>query len=159
MPRRNLIARLLLTITAVASVVVATSSGVVASNAPIELRFQKDCPVLTCDGWLVAANGTQIAGTATHDEIPFSSLRFSDNVLHYSLTGSMTGPGSSITIAADGILNYNISPNLTVLDGTVTSGTWDGRALGGARIHIVAERLSGYDGHTFGGTLTILPAS
>lgn len=118
-----------------------------ASNAPIEIDFVKDCPAYTC-------SETAASPVDVYTEI--TSAWFSGSVLHYTATETLSSGAGSVTIDFVGMANYLQDPTTTVLRGTVTSGSWNGVALAGARVFASAARVSGT---TFAGSVRIMPGS
>lgn len=118
-----------------------------ASNQPVVIYFEKDCPAFTCTE--TAASPVDVATTIT-------SGWLSGYVFHYTATETISSAVGSVTLDLAGVLVFPRDPNLTVLDGTVTSGAWNGVDLAGARVHASAVRVTGT---TFAGSVQIMPAS
>jgi hypothetical protein len=116
-----------------------------AASSPIVIEFQKDCPEFTC--WETAASPVAVEATIT-------SGWLSGSVFHYTSNETLSSAEGSVTIDFVGVLILDRSPNLTVLSGTVRSGSWSGVDLSGARVHATAIRL--FD-TTFGGSVQIMP--
>jgi hypothetical protein len=126
---------------------VALTGTVQGSNRVIIIDFVKDCPVDTCDH-------TADSPVDVHTQV--TSYWVSGPILHYTATETLTSDNGSVTIDLVGQLNYARTPNLTVLSGVVTAGSWGGVSLVRAEVHAWAERI---EGTTFGGSVQIMPAS
>jgi hypothetical protein len=116
-----------------------------AASGPIEIAFVKDCPAFTC--WETAASPVEVATQITGG-------RLSGKVFHYTAIETLSSAVGYVTIEFRGALILSRDPNLTVLQGTVASGSWNGLELAGAEVHASAIRLHDT---TFGGSIWILP--
>ena len=119
-----------------------------ASPEPIVIGFEKDCPELTCE---------ETSGSPVDVSTSITPVAFGGGVLHYTASETITSTAGSVQLSLTGMLNLNTDPDLTVVHGTVVSGSWNGVAVGGARIHVAAVRVG--SSTVFRGTITILPGS
>ena len=119
-----------------------------ASREPIVIGFEKDCPELTCEETSASPVGVSTSVTP---------VAFRGEVLHYTASETVSSGAGSLTLSLTGVLNLNTDPDFTVVHGTVVSGSWNGVAVGGARIHVSAVRVG--SSTIFRGTITILPGS
>lgn len=118
-----------------------------ASNEPLVISFEKDCPEFTC---------SETASSPVDVETVITSGWLSGYVFHYTATETLSSADGSVTIDLVGVLMLAQDPDLTVLNGTVASGSWNGVDLAGAQVHALAVRVSG---STFAGWVQIMPAS
>jgi hypothetical protein len=118
-----------------------------ASNGPVVIGFEKDCPELTCE---------ETAGSPVQVSTVVTPLAFAGGIFHYSATETLSSASGSVTVSLAGILNMNTDPDFTVLHGTVASGSWNGVNLTGAQVHASAIRVAGT---TFAGSVAIMPGS
>lgn len=125
----------------------APAGAVRASSSPVVIDFEKSCPAFTCEE--TAASPVDVATAIT-------SGWLSGSVFHYTATETLSSANGSVTLDLVGVLVLNRVPNLTVLHGTVTSGSWDGVDLAGAEVYASAVRVGG---STFAGFVQIMPAS
>lgn len=124
-----------------------TPAGIAqASNEPIVISFEKDCPGFTC---------TETASSPVDVETVITSGWLSGDVFHYTATETLSSGDGSVTVDLVGVLMLARDPDLTVLNGTVTSGSWNGIDLAGARVHASAVRVTG---SIFAGWVQIMPA-
>ena len=123
----------------------APMQAVRAASAPIAISFVKDCPEFTC--WDTVESPVNVSTQITGG-------RLSGAVFHYTATETLSSAAGSVTIEFRGSLVLNLDPNLTVLKGTVTHGSWNGLDLAGAEVHAAATRLHDT---TFGGSVWIMP--
>lgn len=118
-----------------------------AANPPIVIHFERDCPILSC---------TETASSPVAVATEVTPVKASGSVFHYTAIETLSSASGSVTLSMTGILNFAQTPNLTVLNGVVVQGSFNGVELSGARIHANATRLFGT---TFGGSLWIFPSS
>jgi|SRR5215207_1270106 len=119
-----------------------------ASREPIMIGFEKDCPELTCE---------ETSNSPVDVSTSITPVAFGGEVLHYNASETVSSAAGSLTLSLTGVLNLNTDPDLTVVHGTVVSGSWNGVDVGGARIHVSAVRVG--SSTVFRGTITILPGS
>jgi hypothetical protein len=117
------------------------------SGRPIVIPFSKDCPELTCE---------ETPGSPVEVSTVITPVSFADGILHYTAVETISSAKGSVTLSLSGLLDTNREPDVTVLTGTVTSGSWKGKSLTGAWVHGWAVRVSGT---TFAGVITIKPAA
>ena len=142
-------------LTAAAAAVLALGLAPSAASAkpPVTLHFEKDCPVLTCNGSLVSPAGKPVPGSSVETEV--TPLWPGDDILHYSAIETITARQGKIEMQLLGILDFRAEPDITYVMGTVESGTWRGRSVAGAGITAVATRAFGT---TFRGVIHLRPA-
>lgn len=118
-----------------------------ASNEPLVISFEKDCPGFTC---------SETASSPVDVETVITSGWLSGAVFHYTATETLSSADGSVTVDLAGVLMLAQDPDLTILNGTVTGGSWNGVDLVGAQVHASAVRVTG---STFAGWVRIMPAS
>lgn len=118
-----------------------------ASNKPLVIYFEKDCPAFTC---------AETAASPVDVDTAITSGWLSGYVFHYTATETVSSAAGSVTLDLAGVLMLHRNPNLTILHGTVTSGSWNGVDLTGAQVHASAVRVTGT---IFAGWVQIMPAS
>ena len=118
-----------------------------ASDGVIVIAFEKDCPEYTC---------TETAASPVDVYTEITSGWLSGSVFHYTAMETLSSASGSVTVAFDGVLILHRDPNLTTLNGTLTSGSWNGVDLTGAEVHASAIRVAGT---TFAGSVQIMSAS
>ena len=118
-----------------------------ASSGAVVIAFEKDCPAYTC---------TETATSPVDVYTEVTPAWLSGSVFHYTATETLTSASGSVTVAFDGVLILDRDPNLTTLNGTVTSGSWNGVDLTGAQVHASAFRVTGT---IFAGSVQIMPGS
>jgi hypothetical protein len=140
--------RLVLVLLAVGALA-ASAAAATASNAAIELAFEKQGSVL--DSHYI---GTATGGVAV--DMQLSDKYYTGNVQHFTATLRLEWPDERVlTALLDG--RFNNSTGKTVLNGEVASG-W----LRGAQVHEEGQ-LVGFDPSTmiarFVGTVQLMPGS
>jgi len=129
--------------------------GAASASEPVKLRFQKDCPVLECTGYLLTPAGKPIPGSiVTTTTTPVWAPEGGD-FFHYSAVETIAAREGTIEMRLVGILDFGAEPDVTSVIGTVESGSWRGRPLAGAAITAQATRVFGT---TFRGVVRIRPA-
>ena len=118
-----------------------------ASNQPIAIDFEKDCPEFTCE---------ETSGSPVDVSTVLTVESFAGGVLHYTAAETVSSAAGSLTMRLVGMLNLNADPDLTIVHGTVERGSWNGVELSGANLHVSAVRVGG---SVFRGTITVLPGS
>jgi hypothetical protein len=140
--------RMLITLMTLGAVAALSAPAAVAQSDPIRIAFVKTCPAFTCTGTSPVEVETEVTSFWQSGE---------SFVFHLSAAETLSSGSSSVTVRIHGILNSYPDPNLVVMTGTVTSGSWQGTQLTGARVHVLANRVGSTS--TFAGTMTILPGS
>ena len=117
------------------------------AGKPIVIGFEKDCPELTC---------TETARSRVDVTTEITPISFEAGIFRYTAVETLSSRRGSVTLNLTGFLDTNAEPDFTVLYGSVTQGSWNGRRLDGAQVFAAARRVSGT---TFAGFVVIVPAS
>lgn len=134
----------LLLLVAVVGAVAVWTAPVAASNAPIEITFEKR--------WAAPGYYVGTTGGGGSIEMWVSNSSVTGNTQHFDVTIRATlAGGQAFTAALDGTFNFSTAK--TLLNGTVTEG-W----LAGARAHEQGQ-LVDPGTLTFTGTLRLMPGS
>ena len=140
---------------AAAVLALAVAPAGAAANETVQLRFQKDCPVLSCTGSLLSHAGTPIRGSHVSSVLAPVWSSDAEDTLHYSAVEDISAPQGKFRMRLLGIVDYTADPTLTYVIGTVETGTWRGRDLTRASITVLATRAFGT---TFRGVIRLRPA-
>ena len=119
----------------------ADSSG----RRAITIEFEKDCPELTCE---------QTASSPVDVSTVVTPVGLEGAIFHYTAVETFSSARGSVTVSLVGILKLNKEPDVTLLDGWVVRGSWDGVALAGAKVQARAIRVGGT---VFAGWVKIKP--
>jgi len=119
----------------------ADSSG----RRAITIEFEKDCPELTCEE--TASSPVDVSTVVTPVDVE-------GEIFHYTTVETFSSPRGSVTVSLVGILKLDKTPQVTLLDGWVVRGSWDGVALAGAKVQARAIRVGGT---VFAGWVRIKP--
>ncbi len=120
----------------------ADSSG----RRAITIEFEKDCPELTCE---------QTASSPVDVSTVITPVGLEGEVFHYTAVETLSSARGSVTVSLVGILKLNKEPDVTLLEGWVLRGSWDGVALAGAKVQARAIRVG--DTTVFAGWVRIKP--
>ena len=119
----------------------ADSSG----RRAITIEFEKDCPELTCEE--TASSPVDVSTVVTPVDVE-------GEIFHYTTVETFSSQRDSVTVSLVGILKLDKTPQVTLLDGWVVRGSWDGVALAGAKVQARAIRVGGT---VFAGWVRIKP--
>lgn len=119
----------------------ADSSG----RRAITIAFEKDCPELTCEE--TASSPVDVSTVVTPVDVE-------GEIFHYTSVETLSSPRGSVTVSLVGILKLDKTPQVTLLDGWVVRGSWDGADLAGAKVQARAIRV---EGTVFAGWIRIKP--
>jgi len=108
----------------------ADSSG----RRAITIAFEKDCPELTCEE--TASSPVDVSTVVTPVDVE-------GEIFHYTAVETLSSPRGSVTVSLVGILKLDKTPQVTLLDGWVVRGSWDGADLAGAKVQARAIRVGG----------------
>ena len=119
----------------------ADSSG----RRAITIEFEKDCPELTCEE--TASSPVDVSTVVT-------PVGLEGGIFHYTAVETFSSARGSVTVSLVGILKLDKEPDVTLLNGWVVHGSWDGVALAGAKVQARAIRVGGT---VFAGWVKIKP--
>ena len=120
----------------------ADSSG----RRAITIQFEKDCPELTCEETASSPVGVSTVVTPVDLE---------GQIFHYTAVETLSSSRGSVTVSLVGILKLDKEPDVTLLNGWVVRGSWNGVALAGGKVQARASRVG--DTTVFAGWVRIKP--